>query len=421
MQALDAAPRWSPALRFAFRFVFSYFLLYFITDQVIGLIPFGEALAGKYVALLAYPAVVWVGRNILQFSGDIYLVDGGAEGINNSAYGTILFLCYLTVAAVAAIVWSALDRRRENYQRLHQWFRLALRLSLAITLMHYGIIKAIPTQMAAPPPLGVLMFRVGELSRMMMLWTFMGSSPVYESLTGCAEFLGGFLLLFPRTTLLGALICTANMAMVFTLNMCYDVQVKLYSAHLLFMSILLVAPDLRRLANVILFNRPTEPSRPAPLFQRKWLDRLPHALLLLAGLYTIATNIPRTWERYKQRYPERPPMYGVWSVEEFSINGKDVPLYTDPKRWRWVYFQKPGAMFVEHMVGSRESFPLAWNMSDKTMRLDQTIFSFDDRQPEELVLKGQLNGRGVHARLVKLALLRDGFHWIFDPRSEEEE
>jgi hypothetical protein len=101
-------------------------------------------------------------------------------------------------------------------------------------------------------------------------------------------------------------------------------------------------------------------------------------------------------------------MYGVWSVEEFAVGGKEVPLYTDPKRWRWVYFQKPGSMLVEHMVGSHESF-------------SPTAFSFDDREPEVLVLNGELDGNRMHAKLVKMALIRDGFHWIFDPRNEEEE
>jgi hypothetical protein len=52
-------------------------------------------------------------------------------------------------------------------------------------------------------------------------------SPAYESFTGTVELLGGVLLFFPRTTLLGALICLIGAGEVFVLNLTYDVPVKL--------------------------------------------------------------------------------------------------------------------------------------------------------------------------------------------------
>ena len=55
----------------------------------------------------------------------------------------------------------------------------------------------------------------------------------YEIFAGCAETLGGILLLTPRTTTLGALVCLADMIQVFMLNMTYDVPVKLFSFHLI--------------------------------------------------------------------------------------------------------------------------------------------------------------------------------------------
>jgi hypothetical protein len=57
----------------------------------------------------------------------------------------------------------------------------------------------------------------------------------------------GFLLIFPRTTMLGALVGLADMIQVFMLNMTYDVCVKTTSFHLLLLSLFLLAPDLPRL------------------------------------------------------------------------------------------------------------------------------------------------------------------------------
>ena len=410
--------RWSLVKRVAFRFVFSYFSFYFFT-ALVSYLPFGGSLVSKYDALW-YAVVVWLEKHVLHTGLHIYLLEGG--GISNTAFGTILFSCYVTLAAVAAAVWSALDRKRDDYARLHQGLRLLLRWSLALTMIHYGILKLIPVQMMAPPPLGVLRTRVGELPPMRMLWVFVGSSPVYESLTGAAELLGGLLLLLPRTTLLGALVCFADMVMVVTLNFCYDVHVKLFSMHLLVMSFLLIAPDLRRLADLLIFNRRVEPAEAPRLSAYGWLDRSLQVLVVLFGLYRIGTGLQEARERYAKFYPPRPPLYGVWSVDELVVDGKDVPLFTDPQRWRWVTFQEPGSLSVELMIGSTRKYSLALDVKGRRMVLGkdgQSAFSFQEPKPAVLILEGQLDGHRTRARLSKMPLISTGLRWIFDPPPED--
>ena len=438
---LATTARWNPATRIAFRFVFSYFCLFFVIGQLIDLLPFSDFLARKYAAFW-YVIVAWVDKNILHTGYGIYLLEGRAA-VSNTAFGSILFLCYVTLAAAATVIWSVLDRRRPHYTRLHQELRLLVRFSLALAMIHYGALKVIPTQMIAPPPLGVLTQRVGDLAPMRLLWIFMGASPAYETFTGCAELLGGVLLLIPRTTLLGALVCCADMVTVFMLNMCYDVHVKLYSFHLLFMSVLLLAPDLRRLADLLLFNRRVEPAEAPPLFAHKWLNRAPQVFLLLVGLYAIGAGFQEAGQRYRQLYPPPPPLYGVWSVEEFAVEGQEVPLFTDAQRWRWVILQNPGALSIERMIGSRQVYTLDLDMKNKTMVLGkhqrdaagnvvrdaagqprrdpgwQARFSWSAPQADVLILDGQVDGRRTHARLRKMALLARRFHWIFDPPQED--
>jgi hypothetical protein len=50
------------------------------------------------------------------------------------------------------------------------------------------------------------------------------------------------------------------LADIVALNFCYDVPVKLYSSHLLPMAVFLGTPDLRRLLNLMVWNRPTAPT-----------------------------------------------------------------------------------------------------------------------------------------------------------------
>jgi hypothetical protein len=414
----EGEPRWSFAQRFAFRFLFSYFVLY--TDAMLDMFPYGDVVLRKYVDLW-FPVVVWVGKSVLHLQQDIYLLKDEIDGISNTAFGTVLFLCYVVLAAVVAGIWSVLDRRRPHYRRLYEWFRYLLRFTLALAMIRYGTIKIIPAQMASPPPLSLLALRFGDLSRMRLLWLFTGASTAYEVLVGSAEMLGGLLLLFRRTTLLGALVCAANLTMVVILNFCYDVHVKIYSMHLLFTALLLAAPDLRRLAGLLVFNRPVEPRKERPLFSDPRLNRLPQAVFLAFALYTTGSGFSYAWDIYQQFHPAEPPLHGIWSVEEVTVDGQEVERYADPGRWRTLLFQMVGSVRVEKQIGSWETFDLDLNPRRRTMRLGKDRhwrgqFTFAEPEEDVLTLDGQVDGKRTRMRLRRMALTRDAFHWFVDLR-----
>jgi hypothetical protein len=414
----ESDPPWSFSRRIAFRFLFSYFVLY--TDAMLGMFPFGDAVLRRYVDLW-FPVVVWVGKSVLHLRQDIYLLGDGIDGISNTAFGTVLFLCYVVLAAVAAGIWSVLDRRRPHYRRLDEWFRYLLRFTLALAMIRYGTIKIIPAQMASPPPLSLLALRFGDLTRMRLLWLFTGTSTAYEVLVGGAEMLGGLLLLFRRTTLLGALVCAANLSMVVILNFCYDVHVKIYSMHLLFTALLLVAPDLRRLADMLVLNRRVEPRKERPLFADPRLNRLPQAVFFAFALYTVGSGFSYGWDIYQQFHPAKPPLYGIWSVEEITVDGREVERLADPERWRTLLFQTVGSVRVEKQIGSRETFNLDLDPRRRTMRLGKDRhwrgeFTFAEPEEDVLTLDGQLDSKPTRIRLRRMALTRDGFHWFVDLR-----
>jgi uncharacterized membrane protein YphA (DoxX/SURF4 family) len=261
--------RWSFAKLVAFRFCFLYFGLFCIFTQI-------------FFSFISFPAlelpdpgtlspirqvVSWTAAHV--FGVHNQLVSTGS-GSGDKTYDWVLDFCILVTAVAGAALWTALDRKRANYKKLYAWFRIAIRFALASQLVVYGMSKVVPLQMPFPF-LTRLLEPYGNFSPMGVLWSFIGASPAYETCVGMAELLGGVLLVLPRTTLLGAIIAAFDMTQVFLLNMTYDVPVKLFSFNLLLLSIFLLAPDLRRLANVLLLNRAVEPSDPAPLFRKnRW-------------------------------------------------------------------------------------------------------------------------------------------------------
>src|SRR5215470_3260707 len=197
--------KWKPATCVAFRFCFAYLALY-IFPFPFTYIPFVGTLAGKYQSLWN-AVVVWTGKHVLHLSYDITVLPNGS---GDTTWNYVQVFCFLVLAIAAGLVWSALDRRRQRYAKTYRWLRLVVRFSLGSALIGYGMFKVIPVQMPAPL-LSTLLEPYGEASPMGLLWTFIGASRGYEMFTGCAELIGGLLLILPRTTALGALIGIAAM------------------------------------------------------------------------------------------------------------------------------------------------------------------------------------------------------------------
>ena len=337
-------------------------------------------------------------------------------------FRSVQIFCFLVAAALAAVVWSLLDRKATSYDMLHHWLRVYVRFSLAAIMLGYGAYKVIQAQFPAPS-LDRLIQPFGDASPMGLLWTFMGASPAYNLFTGAGEILGGLLLTTRRTTALGALVCIAVMSNVAMLNFAYDVPVKLFSLHLLAMAVFLLLPDLRRLLNVLVLNRDAAAVGLRPRVSERWRRWAPVArtafvlLLLIQPLMHARTQ--------QQMIAKRSPLRGIWNVEEFAIDGQPhPPLLGDTTRWRRVVFDFPGSFAVQLMSDARQRFILKLDESKRTMSLarrdDPTknfAFAYSVPAAGVMTLDGQLDGKRVQARLRRVEapsflLTTRGFHWI---------
>jgi uncharacterized membrane protein YphA (DoxX/SURF4 family) len=417
-----AGPCWSLLKKIGFRFVFAYLVLFILTAQEIESIPGVASVVEKYHGVW-HMLVPWVGKHVLRLGYDMSIAPSGS---GDRTYDWVLALCYLVLAAAVAAIWSVLDRKRSGYPRLHQWLRLAVRFSLGVAMIMYGTTKAIPLQMPAPS-LARLVEPYGDSSPMGMLWTFIGASRSYEMFTGWAELLGGILVLLPRTTLLGALICFADSTMVFTLNMSYDVPVKLYSLQLLLMGVFLIAPDVGRLSNMFILNRRVEPAEPARFFLGKWPNRIPPAALTALGLCLLVLNFYGAWQAREQYgwLAPKSQLYGIWNVEELSVDGTQrPPLTTDEACWRRLIFQSPAGMVIQPMAGANIYYRVTLNMDENTLLLNKSSepewkaqMTFQRPDIDQLIIEGDIDGHQTHARLGRLdesrfLLNNRGFHWV---------
>jgi hypothetical protein len=264
-----------------------------------------------------------------------------------------------------------------------------------------------------PPGPFDLLRQLAELTPVSLLGTFLGVSRAFQAYTGVAGLAGGLLLLTPRTTLLGALLCAAELLMASVVSLCYDLPFKLYFLHLLFMSVLLIVPDLPRLADLILLNRAVEPAEAPPLSAR---GRRAQALLVLVCLGVMGWSLQDAVRRYRRFHPPRPPLYGAWTVEDVDAEGDDAGV----RQWRWVVFEDPGTLDTVLKVGTRQRHALDLDMKRKTMILDhQAELSFSEPEADVLVLNGRWDGRPARAKLRRMRLSSPWLHWILRPEIYE--
>jgi hypothetical protein len=421
-------PRWHPATRVAFRFCVVYFSLYAAATQVLGgvfLLP---------TAQLPALGTIWPMRDVTTWLAErVFGVTGPLVFIGNSGdtvFHWVQTFWLLCVSAVAAAAWSVLDRRRTEYVRLHAWFRLFIRFALAAQMFYYGMAKIVPTQFQAPS-LVTLVEPVGHLSLADLLWTFIGASTPYQMLTGWAEAIAGFLLVVPWTATLGALVALADMLQVFALNMTYDFGLKQMAFHLILMSLFLLAPDLRRLANVLVFDRPAPASSQPPLFARARANRLAVAAQIALGVYLAAmfTSLSvRLWYAEGGGKP-RSPLYGIWDVRELAVDGQVRPPqeYDYDRRWRRVIFDVPETVVVQrtddsfaHFGASMDPAGAAFELTKGNSRTWTAAFTTERPARDRLVLDGEMDGRRlrVELQLVELdtfRLLNSRFRWVRPP------
>lgn len=420
---LDAeAAAWSLPTRIAFRFCLIYFGAYVITTQMLqGMLPFMPTFG---TLPPTRGIVLWVGRHLLGFTG----VSIHPTGSGDTAYDWSQAFTLLLLAAVGTVIWSVAARGKLRHPRLFAWFRFFLRLAVGTTFLGYGFAKAIPTQMPVLT-LTRLVEPFGNFSPMGVLWYSVGASPAYEIATGSAEVLAGILLIVPRLATAGALVALMDATMIFLLNMTYDVPVKLFSFHLVLMSLFLLAPMAPRFVDLFVLHRPSAiPAEPA-LGRSRAAQRAWSAVQIVYGLVMIgllAVQGVRGWHQYGGGAPKS-PLYGIWEVEEMSIGGVVHPaLLTDSTRWRRVIMQSPTAISFQAMNDSFRRYGATIDTTTRQLVLTppppasptpRSLLTYTRPDHDHLAIDGELEGKAVHLALK----FRDpdsflqrsrGFNWV---------
>lgn len=410
---LGQIPRgeWSPFRRFAFR-ALALFLILGEPTLVREVFTLGNFMPLPSSAPPSLDSLtLWFGEHVFGLD-----LSGANPRLSDSKpYAWVNNATYLTLSLVLAGFWCAFDRRRRAHPVLQDGLWTILRMIVALHMFTYGFAKVFGLQFTIPTAT-VLMSEVGSLTPADLMKVFMGTSQPYSAMAGWAEVIGGALLCFRRTTLLGALLTLVVMTNVFALNVFYDFGVQRLSLELTLMILLIMAPYLRNLIALIALNRAGEPvDLYGPWTHLKW-RRAGTALMTLWCVTNLLSKAHGVYD-FAYNYGDLGPrgaLDGTWSVTEMSLNGTPVPAEVgSAQRWRSLTLvQRP--KWTEATLGrldsSNESYrfvvegdqlllkEMSWEEDLSGVKLVSAL-TYRRAGDSALVIEGELDGARLQATL----------------------
>lgn len=235
-----------------------------------------------------------------------------------------------------SIYWHRKERKNKiNSDLIHAWFHGLIRYWLAFSVSTYGFAKIMKTQFDHSYYTDDTVVR--QLNGFELTWNYFSHSYVFAVIIALCQLIGSILLLFRRTTLLGALILLPVMINILLINFFFDITPGallnsiVYTIGLLYLFLLRWA-DFKS----VLFKTASR-LPPVRLGILKYILRSLAITLAFIMIYILVNR-------------DRPSVLaGKWKVDQYIRNGDTVPenlWITDPTVWKNIYIEDFGKLIL---------------------------------------------------------------------------
>ena len=233
----------------------------------------------------------------------------------------ISYAFFTVLILLSVITWQVIDVKKRksalpiDNKRIASYCIISCRYLLAAIIISYGFQKLLLDQFHT----GYYWYgeELGKLSAMRLAWAFFDYSKLYSSVIGFSEIIGGSLLLFRRTTLLGALFLLPVLVNIALIDYNYDISAKDIITVLLLMDVFLISISLKPLLSFFLFQKTVEGKQIADGYSTATAHHTGFKVLAVACVL-ILSILPN----YLQMKPAMPTYFeGAWdatSAQDFT-------------------------------------------------------------------------------------------------------
>lgn len=308
-------------------------------------------------------------------------------------------LILIIILLITSIIFSLLIKKRWT-KRFLLITEYVCVIYISIILIKYGVDKIFKTQFPEPES-NILFTRFGNLDKDILFWSTIGTSKMYNILTGSIEIFSGVLLLFKRSQFLGLLIAIVCFSQIFIINISFDISVKLFSLILLLMNIFLLRKNGWELILKII-----------DLPKKTFLDQtsiLPYKIflkILILGIVLVKIGMP-----YFNKEENKNPTHlkGV-----YEITSHESP-------YKYLFFHKDQYLiFMERSSEKMTAFHYDISFDNQIILED-----YQHNISKHLLVKNDKDGtivfsldhKMIHAKPIhykKMNALQDRFHVLVD-------
>jgi hypothetical protein len=213
------------------------------------------------------------------------------------------------------------------------------------------------------------------------------------------------------------------MGNVMMMNFCYDVPVKQFSGHLVFISLLILGPDLKRIFLFILGLAPASLVYEPVVYEKRYKRLIVRwgkaAILVLFTLLFFDQGFDTGNDSEPKLAGEK--LTGSYNTSLLILN-KDTLLSSQIPFIRKMAIKGQYLSFTSCMDSSK-GYKTKFDTVAKTLRLTYTkdttqITTLAYKvEKDRMILSGKWNGKEMHAEFIKkdqkkYLLTNRGFHWI---------
>lgn len=263
-----------------------------------------------------------------------------------SWYGYSDWIVVLLIALVGAGLWTALDKKAKNYNKLYYWLLVVARYRAGIGIIGFAFTKVLPVQMPYPSE-GILNTDFGDLTQQKIYWLSVGIVPWYQVFAGVIELTAGALLFFRKTSFYGAALLTGALGSITYVNFAYEGGVHVYASYFVLFGIFILSYYIPRIYQLMIREEYTVPINFYPAFDKTWQYVLRFGLkatviIVFLGTLFYVQLLNFWYDPYKQ--PSSPgiaKLRGYYDVKAFYLNNELIPeALHDSLRWQDLTFEK---------------------------------------------------------------------------------
>lgn len=397
----------NPFKQFALYAIGIYILLYGFPFPL-NHVPYAHELFSKYALALQEKYILFFGHSILGMDSFEKIQ---MTGSGDTTFDYVRIPALFSLALLIGLIFFFIKKTRAKAEPFYRTALIYARYYVGITLITYGVAKFLEGQFPGPS-FSTMETIIGNISPMGLAWRFFGYSDTYKIFMGLSELIAGFLLLFRRTAILGALVSISVCLNIVLVNFSFDVPVKLFSSHLLLFSILVLLPKVKPILDFFILHKTSTLGELKPHFSKKKY----RITWLVINLFIIG-YIPITIVSGHLISQQYRTMKNDW---EGLYYGFDIDAN---RAWNKLMLEK-NYMMLQSEYGPKEYFSiqeikeggeiLIRNQEDEKKPHSLHIKDLGNDQFEILLKLGEKEILAIGSKKDKSSyeLVKRGYHWI---------